>query len=49
MQLSWRSAEEWRHLLERTGFELVGCYGWFDMRPYEGGEDSIWITGRPTD
>jgi len=49
MQLAWRSAEEWRHLLERTGFEIVGCYGWFDMRPYEGGEDSVWIARRPTD
>jgi SAM-dependent methyltransferase len=49
MQLAWRSAEEWRHLLERTGFELVECYGWFDMRPYEGGEDSVWIARRPTD
>jgi SAM-dependent methyltransferase len=49
MQLAWRSAEEWRHLLERTGFEIVGCYGWFDMRPYERGEDSVWIASRSTD
>jgi SAM-dependent methyltransferase len=49
MHLAWRSAEEWRHLLERTGFEIVACYGWFDMRPYEGGEDSVWIARRPTD
>jgi SAM-dependent methyltransferase len=49
MRLAWRSAQEWRHLLERAGFEIAGCYGWFDMRPYEGGEDSVWIARRPAD
>jgi SAM-dependent methyltransferase len=43
MALAWRSPEEWRHLLERAGFEVLACYGWFDLRPYDGGEDSVWF------
>jgi SAM-dependent methyltransferase len=49
MYLAWRSPEEWRRLLERAGLEIVACYGWFDLRPYDGGEDSVWIARRPTD
>ena len=41
MQLAWRSPEEWRALLERAGFEAVAMYGWFDLRPYAGGEDTV--------
>jgi SAM-dependent methyltransferase len=48
MRLSWRSPDEWRHLLEQAGFEVVALYGWFDMRQYDGGEDSVWIARRPT-
>jgi SAM-dependent methyltransferase len=44
MQLAWLSADEWRRLLAEEGFTVVACYGWFDRRPYTGGEDSIWIT-----
>ncbi len=47
MQLTWRAPDEWRYLLERTGFEVLALYGWFDMRPYEGGEDTVWIARRP--
>jgi SAM-dependent methyltransferase len=47
MSLSWLPAEDWRALLEHTGFEVIACYGWFDMRPYAGGEDSIWLARRP--
>ena len=47
MCLAWLPAEEWRALLEESGFEILGLYGWFDRRPYEGGEDLIWIAGRP--
>jgi SAM-dependent methyltransferase len=47
MRLAWRSREEWQHLLERAGFEVVTHYGWFDMRPYDGGEDTVWIARRP--
>ncbi len=28
------------------GFAVEACYGWFDRRPYQGGEDSIWIARR---
>ena len=48
MTLSWSSHDEWQRLLEETGFEVEACYGWFDRRPYAGGEDSIWIARRPT-
>lgn len=47
MALAWISPDEWRRLLERAGFEVVACYGWFDMRPYAGGEDTVWIARRP--
>ena len=47
MELAWIPVEEWRALLEQTGFEIVACYGWFDLRPYAGGEDSIWLARRP--
>jgi hypothetical protein len=47
MRLSWRSPEEWRALLERAGFEVLSMYGWFDLRPYDGGEDTVWIARRP--
>ena len=46
MELAWLPADEWRALLEQTGFEVVACYGWFDLRPYTGGEDSIWLAKR---
>jgi SAM-dependent methyltransferase len=47
MHLAWRSPDEWKHLLELAGFEVVACYGWFDMRPYDGGEDTVWVARRP--
>jgi SAM-dependent methyltransferase len=47
MRLSWLPTEEWRTLLEQAGFEIDACYGWFDLRPYAGGEDSIWLARRP--
>jgi hypothetical protein len=47
MRLAWRAPDEWRYLLGRTGFEVLGLYGWFDMRTYEGGEDTVWIARRP--
>ena len=45
--LAWLSNDEWRSLLERAGFQVIGCYGWFDRRPYAGGEDTVWIARRP--
>ena len=47
MELAWLSPNEWRRLLEQAGFEVEARYGWFDRRPYRGGEDSIWIA-RPS-
>jgi SAM-dependent methyltransferase len=43
MTLAWISPAEWRDLLERAGFAIEACYGWFDRRPYTGGEDTIWL------
>ena len=48
MELAWLSPEEWRELIEQAGFRVVAHFGWFDRRPYRGGEDSIWIAERPT-
>jgi SAM-dependent methyltransferase len=47
MRLAWLPAEDWRALLEATGFEVLACYGWFDLTPYGGGEDSVWLARRP--
>jgi SAM-dependent methyltransferase len=48
MALAWLATVEWRMLLQKSGFEVEACYGWFDRRPYAGGEDSIWVARRPT-
>jgi SAM-dependent methyltransferase len=45
--LAWLSNDEWCVLLERAGFQVIGCYGWFDRRPYAGGEDTVWVARRP--
>jgi SAM-dependent methyltransferase len=47
MALAWLAPEEWRALLEESGFEVEACYGWFDRSSYTGGEDTVWITRRP--
>jgi SAM-dependent methyltransferase len=49
MHLAWISPPEWRALLERAGFDVTGCYGWFDLSPYAGGEDTVWTAQRPTE
>jgi SAM-dependent methyltransferase len=46
--LAWLSNDEWRGLLERAGFQVLACYGWFDRRPFAGGEDTAWVARRPT-
>ena len=46
MELAWLSAEEWRALIEQAGFEVEAVYGWFDRRPFRGGEDMVWIARR---
>ncbi|HET7808146.1 MAG TPA: methyltransferase domain-containing protein [Gaiellaceae bacterium] len=45
--LAWLSNDEWRALLEQAGFQVIGCYGWFDRRPYAGGEDTVWVARKP--
>jgi SAM-dependent methyltransferase len=45
--LAWLSPNEWQALLERAGFQVLSCYGWFDRRPYRGGEDTVWIARKP--
>jgi SAM-dependent methyltransferase len=47
MQLAWLPPQRWEELLAEAGFEIEECYGWFDRRPYDGHEDSVWICRRP--
>jgi SAM-dependent methyltransferase len=46
MTLWWLEPARWHSLLAEAGFEVVACYGWFDRRPFAGGEDSVWIGRR---
>ncbi len=43
MTLWWLEPQRWQALLAEAGFVVESCYGWFDRRPYEGGEDSVWV------
>jgi SAM-dependent methyltransferase len=43
MTLWWLEPQRWQALLAEAGFEVEACYGWFDRRPYAGGEDSVWV------
>ncbi len=47
MTLSWISPDEWHGLIERAGFHVDACYGWFDRSAYRGGEDTVWVARRP--
>lgn len=46
MHLAWLSPPEWRQLLDRAGLDVVAQWGWFDRRPYDGGEDVIFAAVR---
>ena len=46
MHLAWLSPPEWRQLIDRAGFELEAQWGWFDRRPYAGGEDVVFAAIR---
>jgi len=46
MTLWWLEPERWHSLLAEAGFAVEGCYGWFDRRPYSGGEDTVWVAVR---
>jgi SAM-dependent methyltransferase len=41
--LHWLEEAAWRRLLAGAGFEVDVLYGWFDRRPFDGGEDMIWV------
>ncbi len=43
MTLWWLEPQRWQALLAEAGFSVEACYGWFDRRPYNGGEDSVWV------
>ena len=47
MSLAWLPPERWTALVEQAGFEVFATYGWFDRKPYAGGEDTIWVARRP--
>jgi len=46
MTLWWLEPQRWQALLAEAGFAVDACYGWFDRRPYDGGEDTVWIARR---
>jgi len=46
MALAWIEPDEWAALLAECGFAVLERYGWFDRRPYRGGEDTVWIAER---
>jgi len=46
MRLWWLEPARWNSLLAEAGFDVVACYGWFDRRPFNGGEDTVWNVRR---
>jgi SAM-dependent methyltransferase len=46
LSLAWLTVAEWRTLLAEEGFVVDAVYGWFDRKPWRGGEDSIWVCRR---
>jgi SAM-dependent methyltransferase len=46
MLLAWLSPPEWRMLLDRARFDVEAQWGWFDRRPYRGGEDVVFAARR---
>ena len=46
MVLWWLEPQRWQALLAEAGFSVEACYGWFDRRPFAGGEDSVWVARR---
>ena len=41
--LHWLSAPEWLRLLGEARLDVEAFYGWFDRRPFDGGEDMIFV------
>ncbi len=46
--LHWLDRHEWERLIGEAGFIVEALYGWFDQRPFDGGEDMIWVCRRPS-
>ena len=46
MHLAWLSPPEWHLLLDKAGFDVDAQWGWFDRRPYRGGEDVVFAGTR---
>ncbi|HET8527718.1 MAG TPA: methyltransferase domain-containing protein [Gaiellaceae bacterium] len=46
MRLWWLEPERWLALLGDAGFVVEHVYGWFDRRPYRGGEDTVFVARR---
>jgi len=44
--LHWLSAAEWLRLLDEAGFDVEELYGWFDLRPFDSGEDMVFVCRR---
>jgi SAM-dependent methyltransferase len=44
--LHWLSPLEWEKLIVDAGLEVASLYGWFDRRPFTGGEDMVWVCRR---
>jgi len=41
--LHWLSAPEWLRILDKADFGVEAVHGWFDLRPYGGDEDMIFV------
>jgi SAM-dependent methyltransferase len=41
--LHWLDVEEWEALIADAALEVEALYGWFDRRPFTGGEDMVWV------
>ena len=41
--LHWLSTAEWLRILDEADFDVHALYGWFDLRPYNGEEDMIFV------
>jgi SAM-dependent methyltransferase len=41
--LHWLSFPEWLRILDAADFDVDATYGWFDLRPYDGEEDMIFV------
>jgi SAM-dependent methyltransferase len=46
MTLSWLEPARWQALLAGAGFDVEAVYGWFDRRPYAGGEDTVFVAAK---